>query len=296
MLVSSAERWLDDRLHSAASDACPSAEELYDFGRGPGAQALADERYREVAAHVALCTHCEVLVGTLASQPPAPLWIDPPLPETGPQRNPRVRALRVLGAVAAVAASVAAAFLLFDETRAGAPAIDYPAEPLLRGETAGKLYFPRDRVLATPGGGTHSELLFEIEPAPGATGYVVYLERHAGGAFDQGERVATLESATPSVALPAGVRAGLRPGHYTWEAWAKVNGLSEPLGRRDFELVLDPAALARIERSSSRPEPERSEGILALLHTAYPTDARAYARSLPSSPEREAYLERVPGR
>ena len=151
-------------------------------------------------------------------------------------------------------------------------------------------------MLAADDSGTHSELLFEIEPEPDASAYTVYLERHAGGAFDEGERVATLKGLKPALALPAEERAALRPGHYTWEAWARVNGLDESLGRRDFELVLDPALLARIERSAARPEPERSEGILELLHAAFPTDARAYARTLPASPEREAYLARVPGR
>jgi hypothetical protein len=295
-LLTSAEAWLDGRLHAAASQDCPSAEDLYDFGRGPGAEALSDMRYREVAEHVAACAHCEALIGTLASQPPSPLVIDPPLADSRPTARARPSPLRLVGALAAVAASVAVAMLLFQDARAGAPSITYPAGAILRGESTGKLYFPRDRVLAAEESGTHSELLFEIEPVPGAASYAVYLERHAGGAFDQGERIATLSSAEPVLELPPADRASLRPGHYTWEAWARVNGLDESLGRRDFELVLDPALLARIERLTARPEPERSEGILALLHEAYPTDARAYARTLPASPEREAYLARVPGR
>ena len=296
-LLTAVDGWLDDRLLATGGDDCPSAEDLFDFGRGPGAEALSDERFQSVAAHVASCAHCELLVDSLERRPPSPLDLEPPLPEPAPEPAPRPSALRLVGAVSALAAGVLAALFLFTETRASGPSITYPASELvLRGDSGGELLFPRERVLAGAEAGVHSALRFELAPREGATGYVVYVESHAGGAFDRGERVATLRSDESVLALTPEARAALAPGHYTWEAWAVVNGLDESMGRRDFEVVLDPATLARIERLEVRDEPERSEGILELLHTSYPSDARAYARTLPASPEREAYLARVPGR
>ena len=295
-LLGTAESWLEDQLLATAGDACPSAEDLFSFGRGPGAEALPDARHAELAAHVGTCAHCETLVGSLVGQPPSPLVIDPPAPE--PEREParRPHSLRLVGAGAAAAASIAAALFVFGGTGTEAPSISYPPATLLRGELDSPLHFPRERVLAADTGGLFSELLFELAERDGATGYRVYIESHTGGAFDRGERVATLRGEEPVLPLPAEVRAGLTPGHYTWEAWAVVNGLDEPLGRRDFEVVLDPSAVARIDRLADKGEPERSEKTLELLHRNYPSDARAFARTLPTSPEREAYLARVPGR
>jgi len=295
-LMLSVDSWLEERIDATADDGCPSGEELYRYGRGPGAEALSEERRAALGAHLAACAHCEALIETLADRPPSPLILEPPRDDLASTAPRRPGGLRLVGALLAVAASVTAAVLLFNEARAGAPRIVYPEAPLLRGEGGNPLYFPRERVLAAAAGGLHSKLLFELAPQQDASGYVVYLERHAGGAFDAGERVATVSGASPVLALPDEQRAGLRPGHYTWEAWAVVNGLDQPLGRRDFEVVQDPALLARIERLAARAEPERSEGILALLYPIYPSDARAFARALPASPEREAFLARVPGR
>lgn len=292
----SVDDWLDDRLLSTGGDDCPAAEDLYAFGRGPGAEALSDQRYAAVAAHVATCAHCELLVDSLERRPPSPLIVDPPAAEPQLAAPARPTSLRLVGALTAAAASVAAAFLLFSETRAGAPDISFPTAPVLRGEAVGQLFFPRERVLAAREGGLQSEILFEIDAPAGASAFTVYLERHEGGAFDRGQRIATLRSGEPVLALPPEDRAALGPGHYTWEAWAVVNGLDEPLGRRDFEVARDPATLAGIEQLESQDEPARSEGILELLHSTYPSDARAFARTLPASPAREAYLARAPGR
>jgi hypothetical protein len=61
---------------------CPGANELYDFGRGPGYRPLAPGRREELETHLANCESCRELGSTLASPPPMPLVIDP-APEPG---------------------------------------------------------------------------------------------------------------------------------------------------------------------------------------------------------------------
>ena len=80
------------------------------------------------------------------------------------------------------------------------------------------------------------------------------------------------------------------PGHYTWEAWAVIDGLDRELGERDFQIVDDDLLRARI-----RGLPD--EVALRLLHTAgFQTDARHLARRLPPTAERDAYLSDLPAR
>jgi hypothetical protein len=296
-LLSRADAWLQSRAPAPAGE-CPPADVLYDFGGGPGATPLPPARRAEVEAHLADCRDCETLVGTLAVHPPSPLVLDPveAAPATAPvgHRGPRGR-LRALGPVLAAAAVVLAMFLVFRESNAGDAgpiAYRYPEGPLLRGPADGDLLFPRDRLLATSRGTLWSELVFELAPRERAASYVVYLTRTQGGAFEAGARIAELESGTPEVAAGPGVEALIVPGHYTWEAWAVVDGLDVPLGRRDFEVVVDDELLDQLEELQGRPEPERSERMLTLLQGRYPADARAHARTLPPSEGREAYLGR----
>ena len=77
-LIQQAERWLSDRGSSnraavRGSTPCPEAEELFDYGRGPGAMRLAVATERRIEAHLVDCEECRTLIGTLATTPPAPL-------------------------------------------------------------------------------------------------------------------------------------------------------------------------------------------------------------------------------
>lgn len=81
-LIQQAERWIADHgtanpLGVRGTGPCPAAEELYDYGRGPDARALPKATERRIEAHLVTCEDCRSLVATLASRPPAPLFVDP---------------------------------------------------------------------------------------------------------------------------------------------------------------------------------------------------------------------------
>ncbi|MCY3000349.1 MAG: hypothetical protein NTV21_00870, partial [Planctomycetota bacterium] len=172
--------------------------------------------------------------------------------------------------------------------------IRFPAELVLRGADESALLFPRDVVLVGDNG-TWSQLAFELAPRERASHYSIQLRRNDGSAFDGGEPLLRLEGPAPR--LEATALVALEPGHYTWEAWAEVDGLSVPLGERDFEARLDPALVAELALALGTDEPLRSETVLNLLHLhGFVGDARDYARRLPASPARDAYLARKPGR
>ena len=80
-----ADHWLATKGASLRpATGCPSSEELYDFGRGPGFGPLASSRRAELERHLRTCTDCERLVETLAAPPPVPLE----LPGRGTVRMP----------------------------------------------------------------------------------------------------------------------------------------------------------------------------------------------------------------
>jgi hypothetical protein len=307
-LLTRAAAWLEQAVTPTAG-VCPSAEDLYDFGRGPGARHLSEPERVSLKAHVAGCAECSEFVATLSSRPPAPLLVDESAPDArGPApklalvgRHRRTLAWLPLAAAAALAAVFVWRANSPREphaagTEQAALRIRYPADPLLRGAARDALLFPRDRVLSGPQG-LYSELLFELLPVDRATSYRVMLTRHDGSAFADGQAVATLTGKTPLIAPDAEVASKLEPDHYTWEAWAVVDGLDVPLGRRDFEVVSDADLIDEIAARESAPEPARSESLLHLLHDAgFVGDARAFARTLPATPERDAYLARLPGR
>jgi hypothetical protein len=296
-LLTEVDRWLEGQVRRPETGVCPSPEQLYEFAGGPGAQTPSDAERLSVAAHVAGCEDCGGFVETLEQRPPSPLLLDgeipPPLPMILRRR------LAIVAPIAAAAAVVAV--MLWNGGAPGtrgpldgeqASAISYPFDPQLRGRASDALWFPRERVLATDDG-PWSELRFEIAEQAKATEYRVVLERNGGGAFDVGEEVAKLEG--PERVIPT--KLVLEPGHYTWEAWAIVEGLVVSLGSRDFEVVRDLAILAQLEEQDSGSEPGRSETILRILHEAgFLSDARAFARTLPESPERDEYLNRPPAR
>jgi hypothetical protein len=279
------------REEAAAPSDCPSAEALYDLGRGPGFAPMPAEERAQLEAHLEGCADCRGLVATLRTPPPLPLDLGhggPGAPLTGPgseaARFPArpLRDTRGWLPLAAAAAVVGALMLprLFGPTEATFAGL--PEHPLLRGaETAG-LLFPRGRVL---GEGLAAAPLYELAPVEGASGYRVEVLRHDGGVFSEGEPVQVLRSATPELA-----GAALETGFYTWRATAEVDGLERELGAREFEVVRDEARAALL--SGDAPLVDR---IRALHEAGYPSDARRLARELPEGPQKDAYLS-APGR
>lgn len=296
-------RRADDELRrgsAGAAQECPDSADLYDFANGPGAAQLAPERVAAIDRHLAACRDCEQLVATLATAPPPPLILgeEPVLERVAPVVRPLPAPRRAVrwGWIAAAA--------VFLGVLGSLPALlergpRWPEAPLLRGEAAGALLFPRDRVVAREAAivaawpALGGAVRFEIAPQKDAGEYRVEIRRHSGGAFERGDVLATWSSSEPAferaLDLPA--------GHYTWEAWALVNGLETPLGARDFAVEARGGAHDALEKLAASPEEHRTLAALERLHElGFLTDARALARSLPPSPERDAYLARAPGR
>jgi hypothetical protein len=160
--LESADRWLRDQaLAAGATSACPTAEELYSFGAGPGAEQwsapLATERRAAIDKHLAVCVPCESFVATLQVAPPSPLVFDkgadepvedvvgttvPPRPASPPSASrPTGRILRpARWLVAAVAASIVVLLGvrlgLRESTAAGDPGSW--VDPLRGGTTSGE--------------------------------------------------------------------------------------------------------------------------------------------------------------
>lgn len=298
-----AEAWLVGQSQQA--DACPDAQELYDYGRGPGYAALTTTQRREIDRRLALCSlggrcECEALIQSLVASAPTPLEFEglevpdvlPPLelPALEPTEKPGLP--RRVGArwmpLAAAAAVLVLSTLVFRNRQIGAGE-GLPQAPILRSEAEQALLFPRGPVLARKrgrGGVFADAPLFELAEVAGATRYSLVLHRHTGGAFSAGTEVARLEGEAPLLRS----QESLKPGHYTWEAWADVDGLLRHLGERDFRVTEDEALWIDLNRL----EPM---GRVRHLHdSGYLTDARHEARALPPSPARDAYLEVRPGR
>jgi len=312
-LLRRAEAWLVAQGPGRARP-CPSSEELYDYGRGPGARPLDGEVRERIRDHLVLCRECDGLVATLAMAVPPPLE-EPEATAASVLEMPRGEAarrrsrLRLLAPLAAAAALILAV-VWWRETFAGGPgegiplasAIRYPEPPLLRGDTPGELHFPRGRLLWLEGeGGAQGRLfadpIFELAPREEASAYRATVLAHTGGAFEAGSALGTLEASSPVLIPDEELLAALRPGHYTWEAWSVENGLDVPLGRRDFDVVADAELAREIAEASELPAAEAATRILSLLvEKGHDGDARAFARSLPASSERDEFLERLPGR
>ncbi|MBM3989207.1 MAG: hypothetical protein FJ294_14770, partial [Planctomycetes bacterium] len=81
-LVRGADAWLEEQVPASSPNLCPSPEELYDYGRGPGARPLPEVERVALRAHLAECRECSGMVETLKLRPPAPL-LDLPTPSAG---------------------------------------------------------------------------------------------------------------------------------------------------------------------------------------------------------------------
>jgi hypothetical protein len=312
-LLRRADAWLNEPTRGPSTSSvptgeCPEAEALYDFGHGPGARSLPSERRGVIAAHLVGCADCRALVATLASRPPAPLVLDQPTftvvdaedegaldLELGGRSIPAKRWLWIPAAAAVLLFAVGfwwKDIFAADQDTLVAQGI-YPAEEVLRGNDGGPLYFPRDAVLAI---GDHpwKSVVFEIEPIEHATLYRITLTRRDDGVLGAEREVARWETAEPTSSLDA---SELALGRYTWEVWAVVDRLDKPVGRRDFEVRADPATEEQLFEALQLTGDARTAEVLRVLHArGYLGDARAFARTLPPSPDRDAYLARKPGR
>lgn len=321
-LLREAQDYLVARTPARLAGPCPDAEDLYEFGRGPGARPMLADRRAAIEEHLGQCVECEAFAGTLATKPPSPLILDAEprtgSPATQTAHAPRGEILRRpprLRALAAAAVLLSASFLAWRELQAAGPgawtAQDFPAAELMRGADAGRLLWPRDRVLpalptmpdqtgqaALPtGGGPRfgSGLVFELSTEVRGESYRIRVDRHDGGAFDPGTLVFELSAGTPLLRPSAQQLALLAPGDYTWEAWARIDGLDVQLGRRDFHVLEDEALATALAQLDDRPRLERLRGQLTLLwEHGYRADARALARALPDSPARDEFLDRAP--
>jgi hypothetical protein len=297
----------------AASSGCPSSEELYDYAGAPGHAPLAAETTRRIDEHLFSCTACEELLLTLASTPPSPLVLEPAPATIAPPRRREPPALapilelsgrlsgkksrrrRIERVALACAASLVAGFALWKVIDGRETGLSLPTAPLLRGDNETALQYPRGPLLDAASWMPASALAlrFELQPVADAESYRVDILRHAGGAFDVGEKSGELHGSLADLVLatrPA-------PGEYTWRAYASVHGLERELGSRDFEVRADAALAARLASAAGSDELARTCERIRLLHEAGDwTDARALARTLPPSAERERYLGQVPGR
>jgi hypothetical protein len=221
-----------------------------------------------------------------------------------PARPTQLRKLPRLVPLAAAAAVVLGFGIWFAMQEKPATPTGFPGAPLLRGSSTSALLFPRDRVLhateavraAFPA--LDGSVCFELEPVAGAESYEVDVARHGKDAFAVEEtKLFEVAGDTPTIRTDASRTSALAPGDYTWTGRAKVRGLDEPLGQRDFSIVEDAALCDELLRLAGRAEPEKSLAAVQLLHAkGFLTDARAIARAMPASPERDAYLEQARGR
>lgn len=303
-----ADGWLRQCASEAARRAagpallvCPPPEDLYDFGQGPGANALPAERREAIDRHLATCLECERFVRTLASPPPVPLLLDPPAEPA--QDAPAVRPLTRrrtgprLAPILAAAAAVAGLYLGARLFVASEPR--FPSHAVLRGAAGGPAYFPRDRVLlpspelAARFPALAAPVTFEVEGQAEAESYRFELFRHEGGALGQDVRI---DAQVASTNL-ATARRAKEAGRFTFEAWVVRHGLDQRLGERGFQVAADPLVEARLLALAGRADEERTLAAVHVLHEAgYVTDARALARTLPHSSARDRYLSQMPGR
>lgn len=274
-LLKRGEEWLLSGGNPPAH--CPSPDALFEFAEAPGAAPLASGARDQVAQHIETCPACADLVsGLMAAAPPAAFL------EGRPHAPAQLRLVRAgaLAAAALVLIAVVPRFLPQPSTvHAG-----WPQSQALRGPASGPLLAPGGPVLAESVGAPWSKSMrFSIVPLADASSYTLRLRAHSGGAFDIGEPVLELEGAGPEFTTDE----PLDPGHYTWEVWANVDGLSTLLGSRDFELVDNPEVSATLHRALATQGPER----VRILHDARLFgDAQRAAEALPSSAERDAYL------
>ncbi|MEL6714627.1 MAG: hypothetical protein AAFP86_12675, partial [Planctomycetota bacterium] len=304
-------RSVDRFLHAGAPDAAPAPEELYAYGKGPGAAPSegahdADTR-RWLAAHPEEAAWTE----SLEEQPPSPVFAEAlapgaPDPEVHQHRTenaasagherpraipftprPRRRTPAWLAWTPLAAAALLVAMALGGDGERGVMAGGLPDSPLLRSASEAPLLFPRGRVVAGDGALFAAAPVFEIAPQLRATDYRIEVRQLPIGAsaFEPGRVVWTETSSAAVLIGPA-----LEPGRYEWSARATVDGIDVDLGARSFSVVAaGSAATAAADGEVSDPTAVRAD-VRALHAAGFVTDARHRARALPPGEERDDYL------
>ncbi len=279
--LESADRWLRDQaLAAGATSECPTAEELYGFGAGPGAEQwsapLSHERRAAIDKHLAVCVPCESFVATLQVAPPSPLVFDegadepvedmvatPAAPSATPRPTGRIlRPARWL--VAAVAASIIVLLAVRlgqrESTAAGAP-VSW-VETMRGGTTSGEAFaslLPRGKVLvvddATNAGDPElARWSFEASLREGAKSY----EFRLGSVEGVGLKAKTTElqkkGAHAQPLVPAQRSWFAKPGMLEW-TWQPLAGVVPGAPVTSTVAVVEDAALVReILQLASREE------------------------------------------
>lgn len=312
-----ADGWLRARATEAALKKggpalleCPSSEELYDFGQGPGATGLSQARHDAIDRHLATCRECESLVETLTvppvpelilglpeedaeSEQAIPTWTRPtpihPIRRKGPQRL-------LVGAGLAAAAALVAMIAIQSQS---APEMDFPIHKV-RGVAGEAILFPRGRVLLPSDEvlkvfpALYGPLEWQVAPVAGASEYKLEISLHEDSAF-----AGPGTPMSPPITAPhaSGKWSGtLVEGEYTVSARALVHGLPEKLGEHDFHAQTDSRLERQLIALKDEPEPKRTLAAITLLDEAkYWNEARALARTLPATHKRDDYLSQIPG-
>ena len=315
--LQAADTWLRDQARAAGAPVeCPLAEELYEYGGGPGAGlaglALSAERRAAIDRHLAACAECDGFVATLASVPPSPVVYGMGEDETAPtgegqgpatilqhpaaaplpslDEHRRRRAPRWL--LAAVAAGlVFATGLTLTRTERMAAADGYPAVERLRGEADDALAAPGGRVLAVDARvAARFPALAQgvrLELRPGAAAQTWRFDVSQLGADGASERPLFQKGGAEARCEFQPALHGLQAGDtFAWEVRANQAGLVKFLGRRETTLVADD------ELSRALLAAEDALAAVHLLHAGgWRMEALALARSLPPSGARDSYIE-----
>jgi len=299
--LQAAEQWLANAAPKPSTP-CPSVEELYDLGGGPGAAPVDALRTSEFAQHLESCTDCRTLIETLKSAPPVPLDLQPevaPLRVMPPVGRMKSRGPRRLLVPLAAAAAVLAIIGLWQnsntpqgtEILAALPG-GFPESPLLRGG-ADELAFPRGVVLER-GAATlpvwASALSFELRPASEADSYRIEVREQIAGAFEAGTTIGVITGQGPTFTADTELLAALTPGRYTWEAWSLRDGLERRIGERGFEIREADSIWNTLTETLTVDGQLDSRAVRYLHELGLLTDAQGLALTLPSSSERDAYL------
>ncbi|MEM9802645.1 MAG: hypothetical protein AAGA20_20130 [Planctomycetota bacterium] len=300
--LDAAERWLRAGLAEADArgEELVPPDELYRFGRGPGAEPLDDERADEIERYLESHADEAEWVEALSSPVPAPLDVTPLTPDemriqrlrripgAGSHQAPPARRLPAWAALAPLAAAALVLVVAFSGSSTESAQRGLPESPVLRSATSDPLLFPRGQVLAPIDGATTyaTRPLFEVLPIDGATRYRFELRAGVDGAFDEGEAVWTSASTEPFASAGP-----LATGAYAWSAWADVDGVERSLGTRSFSVVKPGASELLRSAAGLASDSHAARADVRRLHEAgYLTDARHRARSLAPGEERSRYL------